>query len=300
MTSPLASISPLAKRIRLARDVVRLREQASMTQAALAAAIGRARQAVTRIESPLTNLDRGLVPRHVRDILVACGVQPGDPEHVRVMELAWAAHQEGWWEQGHPNMGERQKLIADIELGAAVIREYHPYLPPGLVQTEEFARSRASGGPLDGATVDGLVKGRLARQNATLNRPDIRYEVVLEEMVIRRPTAAPAVLREQLLHLVKLGGRPNVSVRILPLSAPLGEGKAPTSPCSIYTYPDREDPQIALIDTVLRDHIVVDPNEVHIYSQLFDRLRGASLSDADSEAFIREAADAQLLGSGSA
>lgn len=296
MTSPLATISPLVQRLRLASDIARLRTAAGFTQSGLAKAIGQARQAVTRLENPLTNLERGITGDHVRSILIACGVHPDQPEHHRVMELMWSARSEGWWERGHPQMGGQQKLIADIELGATVIREYHPYLPPGLTQTEAFARERAGVLTLEDATIDGLVAGRLQRQRATLDRDDLTYHVVLEEMAVRRSTAPPEILAEQLLHLVKLAERPRFSVRVLPLAAPLGEGKAPTSPCSIYTYPDPEDPQITVIDTFLRDHIIVDPGEVSMYSQLSDRLRDASLSDADSAAFIRRAADDLLQG----
>ncbi|MEU1761232.1 helix-turn-helix transcriptional regulator [Micromonospora sp. NPDC005652] len=296
MTSPHAAISPLARRIRLGQDIVWLRESRGLTQTGLATAIGRSRQAITRVENPLTNLDRDLVADHVRDILVACDVPPGDPEHVRVMELAWAARRAGWWESGHAKMGKRQRIIANIELGATVIREYHPYLPPGLTQTPAFARARASGLPLEDATVEGLVDGRLQRQAWAFDSGKLRYEVVLEEMAVRRPIAPPDVRRDQLLHLVKLAERDNVSVRVLTVTAPLNEGQVPTSPCSIYGYEDEGDPVVAVIDTFLQDRIIVDPVEVSTYSQLFDRLRAAALSDADSAAFIREAADAQLVG----
>lgn len=292
MTSPLASISPLARRIQLARDIDRLRRQAGYTQVSLAKAIGQSRQAVSRIENPLTNMERSIVADHVRDILLTCGLPSNDPEHQRIMDVMWSARREGWWMRGHEQMGERQQLIADVELGTSLIREYQPYLPPGLVQTEAFARCRAGIFAVEAAELDALVRGRLERQRVTLSRDDLTYQLVLEEMAIRRRTAPPQVLREQLHHLLQLAERPNISVRVLTLEAPLSPGQVPTTPCSIYTYPEPADPEIAVIDTVLRDHVVSDPDEVRVYAQLFDRLRAAALSDADSAAFIRKAADA--------
>ncbi|WP_428966401.1 helix-turn-helix domain-containing protein [Micromonospora fluostatini] len=291
MTSPLATISPLVQRLRLARIIEQLRVDAGLTQAGLATAIGEARQAVTRLENPLTNLERRISSKHILKILKACGVKYADPRYRDTVELIRAADADGWWKCDHPHMGARQQVVANIELGASLIREYHPYLPPGLAQTEAYARGVSRQEHLDGATPDGVVAGRLQRQQEAFECGAIRYQLVLEEMVVRRPMVAPDILREQLLHLIKLAERPGVSVRILTVDAPLGVGWAPTSPYSIYAYPNPEDPLVAVIDTVLQDHIVVDPQEVHVYAQLHDRLRDAALSDADSAAFIRNAAD---------
>lgn len=297
MTNPLASISPLAKRIRLAADIDRLRREAGFTQAALARAIGQSRQAVTRVENPMTNLERGIVADHVRDILIACGLPSADPEHQRIMELMWSARRDGWWERGFPQMGERQRVVAAAELGAREISEYHPYLPPGLAQTEAFARHGAGDAENDKAAVDGIAAGRMQRQR-TVFAADVRYNLVLEELAVRRPIAPPDVMREQLLHLIELGQRPGVSVRVLPIDAPLGVGHVPTAPCSIYTYPDPLDPQLVVIDTFHKDHVVIDQEGVQVYAQLFERLRSAALSDADSAAFIQKVAD-DLPGAGS-
>lgn len=129
----------------------------------------------------------------------------------QVMTIAREAGEKGWWESIR-GIGERQALYADLEAGARQIREYQQTFVPGLLQIPEFVRARAAADavvePLDG-TVGGVLEGRSGRQQM-LRRPGAPgYEVIIDELAVRRPTAPPGVVKKQLLHLAAAGnGRP--------------------------------------------------------------------------------------------
>ncbi len=141
----------------------------------------------------------------------------------QVVTIAREAGEKGWGESTR-GIGERQALYANLEAGARQIREYQQAFIPGLLQIPEFVRAQATAAapalePLDG-TVDGLLEGRAGRQRM-LRRPGAPgYEVIIDELAVRRLAAPPGVVKKQLLHLAAAGnGRPAVGLRVLPIDA---------------------------------------------------------------------------------
>lgn len=284
-----AAVSPLARAIRLGAEIRLLREDAGISQADLARRVGIARTVLSRIESPAGEPHRRADPRTVRDVLTALAAGRA----LRRLEpLIWDACAHGWWDT-HRGMGAGQQIVAGVECGAAVIRAYQVALIPGLAQTREYARSRAvAAGDPDPAAV---VEGRMRRQQQ-IATAGTRLDIVVEDLALRRLVAPPDVMAGQLRHLVALAERPDVSVRVLPPDALLDEGWAPTSPFSVYSYPDPADPTIVLLDVVGQlPAPLAEPDATRLYVQLHERLAGAALSDVDSAALIKSAAD-QMAG----
>ena len=113
-------------------------------------------------------------------------------------------------------------------------------------------------------------------------------------MAIRRPAAAAAVVAAQLRHLVDVGeNRKKVSIRVLPLAAPIFSHAVPRSAFFTYRYPDPGDPVVVAVDTVTSDLVLTDPTDVGHYVALYERLLDAALDPAGSLEFL--AAMAQEL-----
>jgi transcriptional regulator with XRE-family HTH domain len=281
-----ATVSPLARAIRLGHEIRRLREQARISQADLARRVGVARTVLSRIESPTGEPARRADPHTVRAVVGALV----DAATLREMDaLIWDATAHGWWD-GQRGMGAGQQIVAAVECGAERIREFQIALIPGLAQTPEYARHRAEVAPMPAVNASAMVDGRLRRQRQ-VTEGGTRYELIIAEQALYWLDASVDVMMAQLDHLVALASRPDVSVRVLPFKARLPAGWAPTSPYSIYSYPDPEDPTIVLLDVVGQLlPPLAEPAEVHPYVQLDDRLARASLSDVDSVACIKSAA----------
>jgi Domain of unknown function (DUF5753) len=96
----------------------------------------------------------------------------------------------------------------------------------------------------------------------------------------------------QLEYLVGAGhSRDHLTVRVLPLAARISRHAVPSSAFSIYTYPDPADPVVVTVDTATADLLLAYQPEVDYYLELFEHLRGACLSPADSLGFLASAAE---------
>ncbi len=271
-------ISPYVRRLRLASELRRLRGEAGLTHEQLARRIGESRAQISRLENGHVVDQAG-----VMKILDALGV---DGERwTQVMTIAREAGERGWWESTR-GMGDRQTLYANLEAGAEVIHEYQQTFLPGLLQVPEFVRARSDAeaalGPL-AFTVDGVLAGNAGRQRM-LRRPGApSYEVVVDEIAVRRLAAPPEVVKAQLHHLAAaVTEDPRLSLRVLPIDARIAGYMVPRCTFSVYHYPDPGDPVVVAVDTVTSDLVLTEPAEVAPYEELYTRLRDAALPPADS------------------
>jgi transcriptional regulator with XRE-family HTH domain len=279
-------ISPYVRRLRLGAELRAMRVAAKLTHEQVGRKIGVSRAQVSRLENGHV-VDQG----DVMKILDALGVD-GD-RWTQVMTIAREAGEKGWWESAR-GMGERQALYANLEAGARQIRQYQQALIPGLLQTADFARAQTAATPtlepLDG-TVDGVLEGRAGRQRM-LRRPGAPgYEVIIDELAVRRLAAPPGVVKKQLFHLATAGnGTPQVRLRVLPIDARIGGYAVPRCTFSVYDYPDPGDPAVVAVDTVTSDLILTGPAQTGPYNELYARLADAALTPADSLDLLTHAA----------
>lgn len=279
-------ISPYVRRLRLAAELRALRTEAGLTHEQLARQIGESRAQISRLENGHV-VDQA----DVMKILDVLGVE-GD-RWTRMMTIAREAGERGWWESTR-GMGERQALYANLEAGAARIREYQQTLLPGLLQTPEYSHAQtqadASLQPL-GAEPASAVAGRAGRQRMLRRPGGPHYEVIIDEVAVHRLAAPPQVVRKQLYHLAgACNGTDQIELRVLPVDAHISYYSVPRCTFSIYTYPDPGDPVVVAIDTITSDPILTGPGDVSPYEQLYERLREAALSPGDSLDLLTTAA----------
>lgn len=279
-------ISPYVRRLRLAAEIRALRAEGGLTHEQLAKMIGQNRAQISRLENGHL-VDQA----DIMSILDALGVE--GERWTTILTIAREAGERGWWESNR-RMGERQALYANLEAGAATIREFQGTFVPGLLQIPEFTRARLEADGTAGSagyTTDKAIEGRLGRQRM-LRRPDgPTYEVVLDEVAIRRRTAPAEILKAQLYHLTAtVNVDPRVSLRVLPVDADIEGYSVPRSAFSIYTFADPGDPNVVAADTVTDDLILTEDDAVKRYSELFNRLRQASLSEESSLRLLIETA----------
>lgn len=279
MTTP----NPLARARRLGAALLELRN--GYTHAELSKRSGVSASVISRLENPFSDIGRTPNLRLVRKLLDALEVERGSD---RWNELEGYAEDVagGWWDEPqYADMGPGQRDAAILEYGAKEIRQYSGLLLPGLVQTAAYARERV----LTASNVDAIVAGRLARQHVIESAKT--YELVFEVQAVRRYPVPPAVMVEQLHHLLDLGRRENVSVRVARMEGQIDDGATPRGPFAHITYSDPDDPCIVAVDNVSGDMLVTDAAQVAGYAQLHKRLCTTALSDAASAAIITEVAE---------
>ena len=111
----------------------------------------------------------------------------------------------------------------DNEERSTLLRTFQTNLVPGLLQTEAYARMVLNNGLRSEAHVEELTRDRMARQAATLGRTNpVTISAVICEPVLR--TGDPAIMKEQLDHLVEMSQRPNVHIWVIPTAAGVHAG----------------------------------------------------------------------------
>lgn len=271
-------ISPYVRRLRLAGELRALRSQAGLTHEQLAKRIGQSRAQISRLENGhVVDLD------DVMRILDALTID--DERWTRIVTIAREAGERGWWESNKA-MGERQSLYANLEAGALTIREFQMAFIPGLLQTPEFTRCRGESdleaGPVSFAS-DKAAAGREGRQRMLRRPGGPTYELILDELAVRRMAAPREVVKAQLYHIAAtVNGNPKIRLWVLPVDAVIDGYALPRSAFSIYTFSDPDDPTVVAVDTVTSDLLLTESDDVKRYEELFDRLREASHSAQES------------------
>jgi hypothetical protein len=251
--------------------------------------IGKSRQEISKMERGLT-----ANPTDVLNLLEALGVP--DERWPQLTTIARDASVPGWWDSVK-DIGERQALFANLECGAATIREYHLTVLPGLLQIPEYTRALVLAGqavePVSG-TVDGILAGRAGRQRHLRRPGGPMVEMVIDEFAVLRRAAPAGVVKRQLRHLVGVmkGSQPAIALRVLPAEAQFRDFLVPRGTFSLYTYPDTRDPSVVAIDNATSDVILTAEDEVRTHERIWEHTLEAALPPEESAKFLAEAADA--------
>ncbi|MEV4613883.1 helix-turn-helix transcriptional regulator [Kitasatospora sp. NPDC049258] len=273
------SVNPTVRRRRLGAELRRLRELRQMTAEEVAGRLMVSQSKISRLE----NGRRSISQRDVRDL---CDVYEVTDERIRagLMEMARESRQRGWW---HDFGDIPYSVYIGLEAEASSIRAYESSFIPGLLQTREYAEAVVAGTQPD--TDPGAVKRRV---DVRLKRQDRIYGedqlgslwVVIDEAVLRRAVGSPQVMAEQLDQLLTLSQRANINLQVIPFAH--GAHPGMTGTFSLLEFPESADSTVVYFEGVTSDLYLEKDADVRRYTNLYDHLRAAALSVAESRSLI--------------
>ncbi len=160
-------------------------------------------------------------------------------------------------------------VLASLEQGATELRNWEPYVVPGLLQTPEYAAAVESVGPNPSPPeeVARRVRQRVDRQRVLTREPyPLRLFALLDASALHRVTGGPDVMERQREHLRALAGLPNVEIRVVPL-----DGRAHAAGWGAFHLltGDGDSPFMACTSDVMGVHYVEYPGIVQAYDALF-------------------------------
>lgn len=278
--------SPTVRRRRLGLILRGLRERSGMTGEEVGAAIERSGSWVSRVETGRV----GLRGRDLRDLLALYRVEDTAVSE-ELLSLAREGKQRGWWSKYADTLSGPYATYIGFESEAAELLVYEALVVHGLLQTEDYARALFGGAvPPNGAeTTERKVKIRLARQ-ALLERNDpLKVTAVFGEGVLLRQIGGPAVLCNQLKHLLKASRLPNITLQIVPFTH--GAHPGMIGSFTIVRFPSADDPDIVYIEGMTGD-CFAESEDARTYNAVFEHLRAAALSPAESQQKIEQAWEA--------
>ncbi|MEV4741239.1 helix-turn-helix transcriptional regulator [Streptomyces sp. NPDC049555] len=162
-----------------------------------------------------------------------------------------------------------------------------PMFIPGLLQTEETMRAlfNAAWPPVDDATVEERVAIRLSRQ-ALLDKQAVAFSFVIGELPLRYGILEGEAQKRQLLHLLEMGQRRNITTQVMPLDRYKdGLDRAVT----VLELPRHE--RIAYEEGHAWSALIGDPAKVSMYAQWQALVGQLALPPRESACFIRELAE---------
>ncbi|WP_033215337.1 helix-turn-helix domain-containing protein [Kitasatospora phosalacinea] len=279
-----ASVNPTVRRRRLGAELRRLRELRGMTAEEVAGRLMVSQSKISRLE----NGRRSISQRDVRDL---CDVYEVDDERVRagLMEMAKESRQRGWW---HEFGDIPYSVYIGLEAEASSIRAYESSFVPGLLQTREYAEAVVAGTQpdTDPTAIRRRVEVRLKRQHRIHGEDQLgSLWVVIDEAVLRRQVGGRAVMAEQLRQLVDLGERANINLQVIPFSH--GAHPGMTGTFSLLEFPESADSTVVYFEGVTSDLYLEKDADVRRYTNLYDHLRAAALSVAESRSMIADIAE---------
>ena len=166
------------------------------------------------------------------------------------------------------------------EAEATALYTFEHSFIPGLFQTEAYARAVFEMFP--DVTEDVLserLSGRVSRQ-AILSRDDPQPPVVcalIDQSALIREIGGPKVMRDQIMHLITMSRRPNITVQIIPNTG------AHPGLLGAFTLADLGgSPAIVNVEDIADGRVTEDAGTVSMITLRFHSLRGDALSKGAS------------------
>ncbi|MFF3328871.1 Scr1 family TA system antitoxin-like transcriptional regulator [Streptomyces sp. NPDC002888] len=248
--------------------VRRLRTAAGMTQADLG-------QKTHVVSTRITQIERASGAKPTLELARALDAALGADN--LLVELWPYVYREAFPDWSRAFMAYSERAVA--------IRQYAAHLVPGLLQTEEYARTVLSVGTTLSSEeqLEERLTARMGRQNrlGSPGRPELW--AVLDEAVLRRPIGGRTVMRDQLERLLESAASSHVTVQVLPFDQ--GEHDVMGGSLTVLTMPDGS--EIAYTEGAHFGQLIEEPAEVRKFAVTYDRLRAAALPPLMSLDMIR-------------
>lgn len=221
----------------------------------------------------------------IRDLLRVYGVDQAERDELE--ELAIRARARPWW-RDYPDIFENE--FPGFENDAVRIRVFMPLVLPGLLQTREYMEALWRTGSRPPAWQRQAMEARLRRQQI-LNRDEDtvpKLMAVITEASLMYRWGAKADRRQQIEHLIDVGSRGNIELRIQRFRD--GPPRGVHSMVNIFDLPD-EEPSLVYVENDVTIEEVSKPDEVANYVHDFARASDGSLVPADTMAYLKELAE---------
>jgi transcriptional regulator with XRE-family HTH domain len=287
MPGDIEAATPALCRLYLGMELRKLRQAAGLTGKQVAESTAWSVPKITRMET-----GSGLV--EPMDVRVLCQLYQANAELTLVLEgYAYVTKtKKDWWQspEYRPAIPPGFKAYLGLEATASQMHEYESEFVPGLLQTEEYVRAihrRAHQG-LPPQEIDRLVAVRMTRQEIlTRSEHPLKLSVIVNEAVLRRAVGSPAIMRDQLAHLVKITELPTVRLRVVPFTA--GAHPGMNGPFIVLRFPDAAIQPIVYLENLASAGVTSRADDVDKYEDAFNDLTATALGHDKSRNMIEQA-----------
>ncbi|WP_280261261.1 helix-turn-helix domain-containing protein [Nocardia wallacei] len=247
-------------RVVLGNRLREFRKAARLTGAELAKRAG-------WVPSKVSKIEHGQQTPTVEDLTVWCAITdsalalPDLLATLTNLESMWAE----WKRVAASGHAQRQRRSIELEASTQVIRNWSQLIVPGLLQTEDYARSVLSTcidflGTAD--DIDEAVAARMARQDV-LRSGTRQIIVLLAEQVLYTTVGGEHAMIGQLEYLNEVIGLPRLVLGVVPRDFEF-----------IYTTTSFAmfDRRLAMVETISAELSITSPTELSYYEKVWTKL----------------------------
>lgn len=277
----MTGTSPTARQRELGTLLRGLRNERGMTVEEVAAKLLCSTTKISRLETAA----RRPSLRDVRDLCALYEV--GESTSDELMSLAREAREPSWWT--HYEDLNLDPLIG-LEQEATAITCYSMYYMPGLLQTEEYATGiiKTVAPKMDSQIVQQRTEARMRRQQMLDEDSRPRYNVLLDELVIRRGVGGASLMAAQLDKVLETIRSGKATVQIIPFSA--GAYAAADGYFVLLEFDEDSNLwPIVYIEGLADNQYLQRRSDIARYRETIDYLRDRALDPGDSIKFIVDA-----------
>jgi transcriptional regulator with XRE-family HTH domain len=224
---------------------------------------------------------RGTSEVDIAAFLGMCRVK--NPERDRLLALCREQENPGWLQQHGSRLPKQLLTLIDHENKAIAISDFQPMVVPGLLQTGDYARAliRETGNAPAGEIED-RVAARLARQSLFNRHRPARFAFYLHEFALRLPVGGPAVMVEQLHHLLRMSTRSYLTLRVVP--AVRGGHAGIAGQFKLMEFAEFK--PVAYLDSETACLFLERPEEIDAYRRILETLAETALGEGESRKLI--------------
>ncbi|WP_201295059.1 MULTISPECIES: helix-turn-helix transcriptional regulator [unclassified Nocardiopsis] len=277
-----SSGGPTVLRILLGTQLRRLRQEKNISRHDAGYAIRASHAKISRMELGQVSFKR----RDVEDLLKLYGVDD-TAQREALLGLVSSANAQGWWHKYGDVLPNWFGVYVGLEEAASVIRTFEVQFVPGLLQSEDYARSviRLSRTANSEDDVESRVQMRMYRQRRFAEPEAPRLWAVIDEAVLHRPYGDAEVMRGQIEHLLTMARRPNITIQVATFA--MGGHPAAGGPFSILRFPTPQLPDVVYLEQ-LNSALYFDKyDDTHRYAQTMDHLATQAPPPGETEGILR-------------
>ncbi|MGH3765155.1 MAG: helix-turn-helix domain-containing protein [Pseudonocardiaceae bacterium] len=268
---------PTIRSRELGEGLHRAMRQAGLDQKGAAQKLGWSQSRVSRLLSG----KRGGTEVDVSAFLAVADVTGAERD--RLLGICREQNIPGWLQQHGTRLPQQLRTLIDHENKALTIDDFQATLVPGLLQTTDYARAlirEAGTMPVD--ETEDRVAARLGRQSLFGRERPARFTFFIHEFVLRLPIGGPAVMAEQLAHLVRKATRPYLTLRVVP--AALGGHAAAAGSFTLMEFAEFR--PVAYLESETASLFLEKPEEIAAYRRILGLLAQTALSEGESTELI--------------
>ncbi|MET8980618.1 helix-turn-helix transcriptional regulator [Streptomyces sp. NPDC004539] len=206
--------TPTQRQKRLGAELRKMRMAAGIPTEYAAGLLGIDRTKLSNMESGI----RIFPADRIRTL--ACNYDCTDEDYVNALVAMAENKERGWWEEYRGTLPAGLLDIAELEWHAMRLCPVQFMHPPGLLQTEEYARGIFGAGliPISRLEIELRVAHRMARQQIFDRPAPSPFTTYIHEAALRMRFGSIDATRNQLTHLAEQSERDSIEVRVIPVT----------------------------------------------------------------------------------